>query len=505
MDDYMFYTFGNSTQESRSENDSGDAKAADGASETSATGAAAQTASSWRPTSWAQLVQTVKQQSESALQATRRDFGELARSARQDAQLGIGSLSSGVRQLAVGVQQAAGAAAHSIGDVINETAGSMPSRTASATEAALPADSAHSPQDSSAAGSKFDLLTGMVRSSTRAINSDTARQYADRATSGWQEFVSQVGSLITFDDIPDSSTVPASTAETSKDAGVSDASAADETPQRIFVDRKEARLAALHRSNDIFLSDPGERDSAQVRERFVAFQDFFSSEARSRDISDWLSRYPELRARMVDLVPVQVPYEVFWLRYCFRIEELEREHARRVQLLKELDEQRDDDGFSWDMDDPLDETTPSIASTKAPSLALPSVATSALGLADDFSEITVTTPTSLLSDVLDPPTQSLSSDLDSSALPSPLAQHASAEDRTAVQAHMAAALPEAMDARTSPVESASTVSVDASESAGTGNKSRIPGGSQLDELVQAPATTKAPTAKEEEDEWSDWE
>jgi hypothetical protein len=66
----------------------------------------------------------------------------------------------------------------------------------------------------------------------------------------------------------------------------------------------EARIAELHQDVNRFLKDPEELgyvDSYSLGERFAAFQAFFSSEARSRDISEWLERYPELRARMVEL------------------------------------------------------------------------------------------------------------------------------------------------------------------------------------------------------------
>ena len=83
----------------------------------------------------------------------------------------------------------------------------------------------------------------------------------------------------------------------------------------------------LHTNLKLFQTDP-------KVESFTAFTGEFSIDKQTEKISSDLERYPELRATMEKLVPDEVEYTAFWIRYYFLRNELDAEEQKRKDLLK---------------------------------------------------------------------------------------------------------------------------------------------------------------------------
>ncbi|GAA5979824.1 hypothetical protein JCM10908_003058 [Rhodotorula pacifica] len=112
------------------------------------------------------------------------------------------------------------------------------------------------------------------------------------------------------------------------------------------------------------------------------------------------------------LVPAQVPEEVFWTRYFFRKQCVEEEEERRKKVLQVA--QQDDDDFSWDMDDEESVASPRVPQEPAMSArAVPAPTVPAAAGASSSPASAETTPI--------PPTVSKVAE-PSSAVPSASAQ-----------------------------------------------------------------------------------
>lgn len=95
----------------------------------------------------------------------------------------------------------------------------------------------------------------------------------------------------------------------------------------IHTSRQDAQLHVVHTTTEGFVKDP-------ATEEFTVWAKDFDVEKKTGDISDDLSKYPELRSTMEKLVPDQVPYADFWRRYYFLRHGLDAAEARRRDLLK---------------------------------------------------------------------------------------------------------------------------------------------------------------------------
>lgn len=95
----------------------------------------------------------------------------------------------------------------------------------------------------------------------------------------------------------------------------------------IHASRQDAQLHVIHTTTEGFAKDP---ETAE----FVTWGKEFDVEKKTKDISDDLNKYPELRSTMEKLVPDQVPYADFWRRYYFLRHGLDVAEARRRDLLK---------------------------------------------------------------------------------------------------------------------------------------------------------------------------
>ncbi len=119
--------------------------------------------------------------------------------------------------------------------------------------------------------------------------------------------------------------------------------------KKMVYDRKQALVLGLRANSTTFLSDPSistelkstgsPRSSVdimdvQVAHRFITFARKFNIAEHAGQISRMLNEDDDLKRTMRRLVPSKVDYETFWLRYFFRVSEIDVEEERRRQLVK---------------------------------------------------------------------------------------------------------------------------------------------------------------------------
>ncbi|KAH7888462.1 hypothetical protein F5I97DRAFT_2054997 [Phlebopus sp. FC_14] len=134
-----------------------------------------------------------------------------------------------------------------------------------------------------------------------------------------------------------------------------------EDSRRAVATRAESLLKQLRSNPEIIKLDPAADSS---KESYFAWADAseasgegFGTKAWSARVAEALSD-PVLQDTLETLVPSSMPEEVFWIRYFFRVHQIEAEASKRKALLEGTTENEDD--FSWEDDE--DEATPSNAS-----------------------------------------------------------------------------------------------------------------------------------------------
>ncbi|KAJ2962972.1 hypothetical protein NQZ79_g1904 [Umbelopsis isabellina] len=182
--------------------------------------------------------------------------------------------------------------------------------------------------------------------------------------------------------------------------GTSSATENQSSSKRIYTSRKEAMAAELRTDKSYFMVPPTQEDEDEkkINETFVAG---FSVEEYTDEIAKLLQEYPELRQTMDELVPVQVSYHDFWLRYFYRSWKIDQEDEKRRQIVQGADAQDDDDDadFKWDSDD--DEAPMQEDHTKEPASNISTLPANTAGVPSDteFSNVSAssTTEASLVS------------------------------------------------------------------------------------------------------------
>ncbi|KAF9537566.1 hypothetical protein EC957_007962 [Mortierella hygrophila] len=129
--------------------------------------------------------------------------------------------------------------------------------------------------------------------------------------------------------------------------------------KRMVFDRKAAILEKLRMDPETYTVDPmttiADNDIKGL-ERYKYFLQTFNMAEYQQRISRMLNEYPELKALMNKLVPVDVAdEELFWLRYHFRLYEIEEEEKRRMKLVQEVGADLAEDEFTWDDNEDEDE------------------------------------------------------------------------------------------------------------------------------------------------------
>lgn len=122
---------------------------------------------------------------------------------------------------------------------------------------------------------------------------------------------------------------------------------------QIYSTRLDAQLHALHTSPEPYLEPRPTDDPA-----FAPFAGQFDIANQTDQIAADLDKYPLLRTLMERLVPNEVAYDEFWLRYYFMREMITSQEEKRKALLQKaaaLSENKDGEAFKWDDDDDDDD------------------------------------------------------------------------------------------------------------------------------------------------------
>ncbi|KAG0212097.1 BSD domain-containing protein 1 [Mortierella sp. GBA30] len=129
--------------------------------------------------------------------------------------------------------------------------------------------------------------------------------------------------------------------------------------KKMHFDRKAAMLEKLRMDPATYTVDPmttiADNDVVGL-ERYKYFLQTFNMAEYQQRISRLFNEYPEVKALMNKLVPVDVAdEELFWLRYYFRLFEIEEEEKRRQKLVQEAGADLAEEDFTWDDNDDDDE------------------------------------------------------------------------------------------------------------------------------------------------------
>ncbi|KAJ9083571.1 hypothetical protein DSO57_1033380 [Entomophthora muscae] len=139
-----------------------------------------------------------------------------------------------------------------------------------------------------------------------------------------------------------------------------------EQEQKKMFDRKFAKLISLQNDVATYTADPSE-----VEKERESFKDF-SLEMDEEDFPEksfkLLEENPDMKSIFNRLVPNVLSQKVFWTRYYFRADLLEKEEMEKKALINNALDQ-EEELFSWDDEDSEAETEPS-AEAKA-SLSFP--------------------------------------------------------------------------------------------------------------------------------------
>ncbi|KAJ2998918.1 hypothetical protein HDV02_003893 [Globomyces sp. JEL0801] len=121
-----------------------------------------------------------------------------------------------------------------------------------------------------------------------------------------------------------------------------------------YTTNKSSTMAAGLDENT-FIVDPLQNENEAIR--FKNFSETFDQIGHAGKIARLLDEQPEIKLLMKSLIPVKVSEDQFWVRYYFRISELELAQATRARLVQsnENPENIDDDEVKWSSDEDDDE------------------------------------------------------------------------------------------------------------------------------------------------------
>lgn len=274
--------------------------------------------------------------------------------------------------------------------------------------------------------------------------------------------------------------------------------------KRIIYDRKEARLEELRMDPATYTTDPRtDMTDPTLPNRFEEFADGFRIPEQAGHISRLLAEKTEIKEILGRLVPSEIPYDVFWQRFFFRVEELEREEERRRTLVQNVVTNEAEE-FSWDMEDEdSTENSPETVET-----------------AKDVSDPTLPEKTSDLDDTNPPapPPVPTTTEADATAVPELSNQ---TEPSSSIEPEPSEKVNEPVEPFSKPVSHSPTLTSTSSSSpvilrstdSVTSCASRTSeegfeleaGAKKVVEEKLDPELPKPTPQAEEEDDWSDWE
>ncbi|KAF9110392.1 hypothetical protein BGX27_006422 [Mortierella sp. AM989] len=305
--------------------------------------------------------------------------------------------------------------------------------------------------------------------------------------------------------------------------------------KKVFFDRKAAMLEKLRMDPETYTIDPmttiADNDVIGLERYKYFLQNFNIGEYQQRN-TRMLNEYPEMKALMMKLVPIEVTdEELFWLRYYFRLFEIEEEEKRRKKLVQEAGADISEEDFTWDDNDDDEEEGESSAGQG--SVTPKAEKKSSDAVTPRASQILSGSQTSVKREPLT--AEALASSL--SALPIPDENTAGSDDgakaglasddewgseslksTSSPSINTSAKLPTGTHSKSPTTNMSSTrTSEDAYEVVdGVETPVRVPLASvtsmssaasspALEQPIQQPGSKLKPADSKEEDDWSDWE
>ncbi|KAI9207998.1 uncharacterized protein BJ171DRAFT_492329 [Polychytrium aggregatum] len=333
--------------------------------------------------SWGSIMETVKKQSESVVSVYKRDLAEFANVVQAESSV----LAQTASKLAQNTLSAAAKTVNALDtqlEALENQLGALPSKLMSQDRAAAPegAASADDQQQQQAQQEEqpefddYDVSTGLLI--PRFKNKPEFETYIDRkldemhleerieqieALAGEglhkaEDLVGKLGSSIT--------TLLKNPPRLKKKAS----SSQNKHKNVVAYNRKAAQLSSLRRDPQTYITNPHEPISTgspferDVAERFGKFQQSFDLAAQAEAISISLSQDPGQKQLMDEIVPTKVSYDDFWLRYFWKIAELEREEETRRRLMSDVEAGEED--FKWDSDEDEEEEEEEVVLTAVP-------------------------------------------------------------------------------------------------------------------------------------------
>ena len=116
-----------------------------------------------------------------------------------------------------------------------------------------------------------------------------------------------------------------------------------------FVSAFEARVHNLRTDTSTYCVEPDDESDYELwRETFD-----LDSPSTKTTISDLLVASQEVRSLYTKLVPSAVAHQIFWQRYFYKLDALERAERRRTALMERAgkSEEEDDEDLSWGSDE----------------------------------------------------------------------------------------------------------------------------------------------------------
>ncbi|KAF9209156.1 hypothetical protein BGZ59_010246 [Podila verticillata] len=284
--------------------------------------------------------------------------------------------------------------------------------------------------------------------------------------------------------------------------------------KKMFFDRKAAMLEQLRLDPATYTVDPmttiADNDIVGL-ERYKYFLQTFNMAEYQQRITRLLNEYPEVKALMHKLVPIDVAdEELFWLRYHFRLFEIEEEEKRRKKLVQEVGNDLAEDEFTWDDDEEEESDTTNKHHGQQHGSATPKAASDTPKAGQVLGSTSTLTPEALASSL--------------SALPVPSSDKinradSGSEDEWGTESPKAAPVSSAnLAVAKSPTNMSSTRTSEDSYAVVDGAETPLRGSAAVNSVqsmssaassprVEQPAQQGQASKKEakEEDDWSDWE
>eukprot|EP01026_Neomeris_dumetosa_P034820 TRINITY_DN2788_c0_g1_i7.p1 TRINITY_DN2788_c0_g1~~TRINITY_DN2788_c0_g1_i7.p1 ORF type:complete len:483 (-),score=114.46 TRINITY_DN2788_c0_g1_i7:253-1701(-) len=116
--------------------------------------------------------------------------------------------------------------------------------------------------------------------------------------------------------------------------------------------RLQAEISSMQRASSTYLEEPEEKEDYQK------WKQTFSLTSKRQEIDRIMKENAFMAELQQRIVPLIVDYETFWIRYFYRLEQIETRHAQRVAIAsKELNVEEEE--VSWD-DNPSPTTQESV-------------------------------------------------------------------------------------------------------------------------------------------------